>query len=315
MKSINPQLIKKGDTIGIISVANADAFNERGNFDRGLDVLKDRGYKVKLGKHVLGCRGYKSGSPKELASDLNEMFSNEEIKAIMCAGGGINANALLPHVDFEHIKKNPKIFMGVSNPTILLNAINTKTGLKTFHGPAIVWDLGNAYGFNEFTAEQLWNAIEKGSDLNIDKSAVQVHREGQGKGEIVAGHLATIQGLLGTQYEPKWDNKILFWEEVFDSADNIEMRLTHFKNAGVFDKIKGMVVGELLECDESVLKLDNLLDEVTEGYKFPILKNLPFGHTSRKYCLPVGGTAEINTNEDTCLKVSMGRGQAECLKD
>lgn len=305
MKSINPQLLKKGDTIGIISVANADAYNERGNFDRGVEVLKSRGYKVKLGSHVLERKGYKSGTPKDLASDLNAMFGDKDIQGIICAGGGINANALLPYIDFEQIKRNPKLLMGVSNPTILLNAINKKTGLKTFHGPAIVWDLGNADGFNEFTAEQLWSALEKRADLYIDKSAVQVHRDGQGQGEIVAGHLTTIQGLLGTQYEPKWDNNILFWEEVFDSTDNIEMRLTHFKNAGVFDKINGMVVGELLECDESILKLDDLLDEVTEGYRFPVLKNLPFGHTSKKYCLPVGGLAEINTKDNICLRIKM----------
>jgi len=306
MKSINPQLLTKGDTIGIISVANADAYNEKENFERGLEVLKSRGYKVKLGKYVLGCKGYKSGSAKDLAFDLNAMFGDKDVKGIICAGGGINANALLPYIDFNQIETNPKIIMGVSNPTILLNAINKITGLKTFHGPAIVWDLGNADGFNEFTAEQLWNALETRNDLNIDKSVVQVYREGEGHGRIVAGHLATIQGLLGTRYEPEWDNKILFWEEVCDSTDNIEMRLTHFKNAGVFEKIKGMVVGELLECDESILKLDDLLEEVTEGYSFPILKSLPFGHTSKKYCLPVGGIAEINTRENICLRVKIG---------
>lgn len=311
MKKIIPMHLQLKDTIGIVSVSAPEAALEPEWFERGVKALNDYGFKTKLSENVKNKNGYLSNKVELLANDLNSLFGDEKINAIICAGGGINSNGLLNYIDFKLIEDNPKIIMGMSNPSIILNAIHSKTGLITFHGPAVIWNFGNPNGLTEYTRSHLWPIItDPNKIINFTpKPKWKWFRGGSAKGNLVGGNLISIQGLLGTPYAPEWQNSIFFWEDIGKTPDRIHMMLTHFKDAGVFDAISGMVVGELVNCNSDDLETDiyTVLEDVVGDYSFPILCNVDFGHTDDKITLPIGCTAKLDSknNEFSTLEVSV----------
>lgn len=303
MKIIKPAFLKKGSTIGIVSVSAPDAANEPERFERGVDVLRRRGYEVSIGSCVDKRRGYLSADEQSMAQDVNKMFSDEKVAAIICAGGGTNANRLLKHLDYEAIARNPKIFVGISNPSVLLNAIHAETGLVTFHGPAVVWNFGDESGLTEYTDKHFWSLIEKPelpSPLESQPSW-KWFRSGKARGKLLGGNLASVQGLLGTRWEPDWNDSIFFWEDVAKPTNRLDMALTHFRDAGVFEKISGMVVGSLVSCEppEGGQTVDEILVDLIGEFNFPVLCDVDLGHTDDKATLPVGIAAELDSENNS----------------
>jgi muramoyltetrapeptide carboxypeptidase len=300
MKIIKPPHLKKGQTIGVVSVSSPDAFVESERFHRGVQSIKNRGFEMKIGSFTEKRHGYLCGTEIEMAEDLNSMFSDHSVSAIFCAGGGTNANRLLRHLDYELIRANPKIFVGVSNPSVLLNAVYAQTGLVTFHGPTVVWNFGAPMGLTEYTQRHFWPTIESPLiPANIEPtSGWKWFRQGLATGRLVGGNLASIQGLLGTPWEPEWKDSIFFWEDVAKPTNRLDMALTHFRDAGVFEKISGMVVGSLVECDppEGGQTLDEILTDLVGEFDFPVLSGVDFGHTDDKATLALGVEARIDSN-------------------
>lgn len=305
MEKIRANKLQENDTIGIISVAAPEANEQKERFEKGINYLKQKGYNVVLSDHVLGNKSYISADPKSMAEDLMNLFEDNNVNCIICAGGGSNSNSLLQYIDFDKIKGNPKIFMGVSNPTTLLNAISTMTGLITFHGPTIVWDFGEDNGLCKFTDNHLWPELCYGdkehniNDYNHDWISV---RDGKAEGSLVGGNLISIQTLLGTKYEPDWNGKILFWEDICKPIEKIDLMLTHFKNVGVFEKINGMIIGQLVSCGSEEEIYNMVLERLSE-YDFPIIANVPFGHTKDKLTLPIGANVSFDTENLQTLEV------------
>lgn len=288
---VRPKPISPGNTIGVVSVSAPEPVTDTSFFDRGILALKERGYDVLLGSHTTQQHGYVSAGGPALAADLIQMFENDRVKAIICAGGGVNANRLMQHLNWRSIATHPKPLVGVSNPTVLLNAITAQTGLITFHGPSVIWDFGSESELPEFTKRHFWSLLETAeSDYQIK---VQPNwrwlREGELSGRVIAGNLASLQGLIGTPYEPNWDNAILMWEDVAKPVNRIDMMLTHFRDAGVFTRIRGMIVGQLVSCEATNgVTYDEMLLDLVSDYEFPILAEVPFGHTPDKLTLPIG---------------------------
>lgn len=306
MEKIKGTVLSKGDCIGIVSVAAPEADEQKERFERGINYIKEQGYDVVIGNHTFENNGYITSSPKNMAQDLMEMFKNSKVKCILCAGGGLNANTLLEYLDFDVIKNNPKPFVGVSNPTVLLNAINAMTGLITYHGPAIVWDFGEENGLCKFTDEHLWEELCNGDEEHTiidNEHKWKVLKEGKAEGDIVGGNLISIQTLLGTKYEHDWDNKILIWEDICKSIEKLDLMFTHFKDAGVIEKINGMIIGELVSCEPNDEKIFEMILQRTSEYNFPIIANVPFGHTQDKLTLPIGASASFDTNELGKIKI------------
>lgn len=279
-----------------------------------LKILQNTGLKTILGKNVFKRYGsYMAGKDKERAEDLNRMFANKEIKAIFCTRGGFSSNRFLPLIDFENIKKNPKIFCGFSDISVLLNAIFKKTGLITFHWSNI--ELIRKKFRQNFKKIFTENFIEKNAKYGkqtIELAANQILKNGKGNGRLVGGTLWCLTTLLGTLYEPDWQGKILFWEEAGMTHQEIDFLLNHFKLAGVFDKISGMVIGKLSKCNilrseddwgnKKPLSIDELVLEITKEYKFPIITRLNFGHSTfltqpEQIVLPIGVRATIDTSK------------------
>lgn len=304
MQPIRPAPLRPGATIGVISVSAPEPVTEPEYFNRGLAELTRRGYDIVVSEWSSKQHGYVSASGDALAADLHQLFLDEGVAGIICAGGGINANRLLRHLSWDIIAAHPKVFMGVSNPTVLLNAITAHTGLVTFHGPSVVWDFGAEGGMPELTRTHCWGLLEHSAatyEVPVSEDWRWL-RKGDMSGRLVGGNLASLQGLLGTRHEPNWDGAVFFWEDIAKPVNRLDMMLTHFRDVGVFDRITGMVVGKLVACEPSDnVTYDDMLLDVLRGYDFPILAEVPFGHTTEKLTLPIGAQLHI-APDDTALK-------------
>jgi muramoyltetrapeptide carboxypeptidase len=291
---IKPKKLKIGDTIGVI--APSRPINEK-EILPCIKILEAKGFKVKFGKNLYKKSYYSAGSAKERASDLNAMFRDKNVKAIMCATGGIVSNQIIDLIDYEIIKKNPKIFIGYSDITVLLLAINSKTGLITFHGPNLhslkkIDKKSENFLFNMLTGKELQCCLP---------SKMEIIKKGRAKGILIGGNIHLSNSLLGTKYSPSYNKKIWFWEDLGESPASLDQKLNQFKLSGNLEKVSAMIIGNLSDCVDKKYKENNrpineIILELTKDYDFPIIKVPYFGHgVSNFYTFPIGVTSEINT--------------------
>jgi muramoyltetrapeptide carboxypeptidase len=296
--------LKPGDKIGVISPSEPAT---KKDYEKARRVIEKMGFEVVLGKNTFNVyNNYMAGTDKERVFDINQMFKNPEIRGILCSCGGYNSNRLLDLIDYDLIKKNPKIFMGFSDITVLLNAIYKKTGLITFHGHNFEGFAGGLSGKNEYTKEYFEKAVMRKDPIGkiTPRGDIEVIRSGKASGKLVGGNLSVLKTLIGTEYEPEWEGKILFWEDFKQTPEDIDHDLTHLRLNGAFDKISGMVIGVLIKCkfppfsyikNKNVSSIGKIILEISKDYSFPIIFGVPFGHIDRQIVLPVGAKASINT--------------------
>lgn len=295
-----PEPVAEGRHLRVISVSAPEPAAEPAWLERGLDVLRSK-FEVSLGEHLTGATGYLSANPRALAADLHAACADAEVDGIICAAGGSNANRLLRELDFDLITDARKPIVGVSNPTVLLNAITERTALVTLHGPAVVWDFGAPCGPPRATLEAAVAALAGRFDEAMSVGAEQwvTARPGAAEGRLVAINLTGLQTLIGTPYMPDLNGAILAWEDVGKGVDRLDMMLTHLSDAGHLDGLAGMVVGELENCPpEAGVDLQTMLDEVVSP-DIPILREVPFGHTPLKATLPIGAPIHLDATQRT----------------
>ncbi len=302
LKKIKPVALKEGDTIGLVALAFSV---DKESLEKGIEYLRSAGYNVLIGDHVYDSDGYLAGSDKSRADDLNNMFLNEDVKAIFCIRGGYGSARIIKYLDFDIIKNNPKIFMGYSDITFLLNAIYQKTGLITFHGPMVGSDM-RRMDSTSYNTQAMNNIIVKSSELpEINWYPLEESlyiKEGLGIGELVGGNLSIVISSLGTPYEIDTKGKILFLEEVGEPTYRIDRMLNQLKMAGKLDEIAGLIFGESVSCNPRHAGEPTLLDVVksySEDLNVPVLFGVPLGHGFNKATLPVG--AEVLLVSETGL--------------
>jgi len=293
-KLIKPKKLKQGDTIGIISPSGA--VKEDKVFQPAIQYFENRGYKVKTAPHATDKKAYLAGSDRDRLFDLMNFFEDDSISAILCTRGGYGAYRFLADIDYEKIKANPKIFLGYSDITALLCAILSKSNLITFHGPLFLSDFG-VNKVNEYTEKNFFDILTGNIELPF-KYLNPVHYEciklGQAEGELIAGNLAVLTGLLGTPYFPDVTGKILLLEDVGEPLYKIDRMLMQLKLAGVFDKIAGLLFGEFTSVVESDSAETNKLSPFNIAYELTLNLNIPVGygfpvsHGSIKATLPLG---------------------------
>lgn len=296
MTLIKPQKIKTGDTIGIIAPSRKiEGFKKQ--IDDGVKILEQMGYSTKLSKNFNKEYYQSAGTVQDRIDDLHSMFSDPSIGAVFCALGGDSCNQLLSHIDYELIRNNPKIFIGFSDVTHLFLALNKKSSLMTFHGPSLK-DL------SKLTERSLLFLNKQLSDdgfIGNFPPDLEVVKPGKVCGPLVGGNLFVLNALASSEYMPKIDDKILFWEEIDDNLSAVEFQLYQLRLTGVLEKISGMVVGHIDKPEHSKEKsrpLSEILLDITHDYKFPIIKVDYFGHNvSDFYSLPIGATASIDTQK------------------
>lgn len=305
VKRILSERLKEGDFIGVVSASDPLKDIEKDKqFDSGIKFLKNMGFNIILGKNL------SSIDPEKRAEDINNFFKDKKVKAIISSQGGDTSEKLLPFVDFEIIKKNPKILLGISDITVLLNAINTKTGLITFHGNDVKYGFGRnptEYDKTEFS-RILMNGSRGEIPANKERKTI---RSGKAEGKLIGGNLYCLLKLIDTEYCPDFEGSVLFLEEYDFEKEDCESQLEKLKKLNVFDKIKGVIIGYiygLQKLNPSSKQMEEILLEITKDYDFPILKVNDFGHNTPNTVLPVGAVIEMDADkkkiklvEDICL--------------
>ncbi|CDA59446.1 peptidase U61 LD-carboxypeptidase A [Clostridium sp. CAG:245] len=299
-----PTKLKKGDTIGVIAPSNYIEKDDLEYINASIALMEASGFKVKFGKYVFeDTLGYGT-SPEKRAADLNWAFKDDEVKAIMCVKGGEDSNTTLDYIDYEMIKKHPKIICGFSDNTSILNAIHEKTGLVTYHGPTFKsltsWETGYAYKqFIKTFAENTESLI-----MGEPEDEYTTIQAGQATGELVGGNLSLFTKLVCGKYAVNLQDKILFLEELgFEAApEMVNSNIYYLKQNGVFDRIAGLWIGNYEH--PSKVSIEKIIkNAIGDEYKFPIIKSDNFGHIDKKIIIPIGTKAEINTNEKIKIKL------------
>ena len=299
-----PSKLKKGDTIGVIAPSNYIEKDDLEYINASIALMEASGFKVKFGKYVFeDTLGYGT-SPEKRAADINWAFKDDEVKAIMCVKGGEDSNTTLDYIDYEMIKKHPKIICGFSDNTSILNAIHEKTGLATYHGPTFKsltsWETGYAYKqFIKTFAENTECLI-----MGEPEDEYTTIQAGQATGEFVGGNLSLFTKLVCGKYAVNVQDKILFLEELgFEAApEMVNSNIYYLKQNGIFDRIAGLWIGNYEH--PSKVSIEKIIkNAIGDEYKFPIIKSDNFGHIDKKIIIPIGTKAEINTNEKIKIKL------------
>lgn len=302
LPKLRPQKLKIGDTIGVVAPSSPIIENNIEELNKAKEIVEKSGFKVKYSKNLFSNTNGYSSTAKEKAEDINEMFADKEVKMIWCAKGGNNSNSTFEYLDYELIKKNPKIICGYSDITSITNMITEKTGLVTFSGTNFKTI---ATDETDFSYKQAINRFVNGSlELGTENEEYITIQEGKTSGELIGGNLSLIRGMVAGKYSLDFTDKILFLEELGFETDpaGTSNNLYYMKQNGIFDKIKGLWIGNYEH--ESGISLEKIITDVLEGeYKFPIIKSNNFGHIERKIAIPIGTKAEINTNEKVKIKL------------
>ncbi len=295
---IKPSALKQGDTIAISSPAGA--VWEDSQIEKFIFILQNLGFKVKLGETLKQKYGYFAGTDELRASELNNFFLDKEVKAIFCIKGGWGCARILDKLNYEIIKNNPKVLIGFSDITSLLIAINSKTGLITFHGP-----VGNS-GWNDFTLDYVKRILFEKEKVEYaypedDTDKHYTITEGKANGILVGGNLTVLAGMIGSEYLPDWKNKILFLEETGEEPYRIDRMLTQLKLAGVLKNISGFIFGKCVKCEaeepEKAFTLQQVLEQHIKPLAIPAFYGAMIGHIANKYTVPIGINAEMDASE------------------
>jgi len=295
-----PKAIKPGDTIGVIAPSNVILEKDEEYIQKSTKLFENLGYKVKFGEYVReNSLGYGIAA-KQKAEDINNMFKDKEVKAIICVKGGEDSNSTFDYIDYENIRNNPKIICGFSDITSITNAIYSKTGLITFNGPTFksLTSWKTDYAFKEL----IKRFQDKSLELGVEEDKYETIQEGVAEGKLIGGNLSLTTKLVCGKYSLDFNDKILFIEELgFESDPNlVNNNLYYMKQNGVFDKITGIWVGNYEH--ESGIELEKILLDVLDGeYNFPIIKSNNFGHCDKKTVIPIGTKARIDTTKDKMI--------------
>lgn len=296
-----------GGCIGV--VATSTPWYNRSELLRGVSWWEEKGYHVKLGDHVWERQDHLAGDPRGRAKDLMAMYTDPEVDVVQALQGGYGAAQMLPHLDFETIADHPKALVGYSDITALHTAILERAGISTFYGPGLAGVGDPERG--TWSKDRLLGVLKDGGTgtvpANPDDPYVRAIRGGAVTAPLVGGCLWLLQHAIGTPWAPTFEGCILFWEEVHAPTTNIEAHLVQFAQAGLFDGVLGVVVGELEKCDWSeerpewarVPSVEDVLEMYLEPLGVPVLYRLPLGHGKHLATVPLGVIATLDADAGT----------------
>lgn len=288
---IIPPRLRKGDVVGLVAPAGP-ILNEE-NFHAGVRMLREIGFEVKYSPEITRCAGYLAGSDSERAVEFEDLWGDDDVKAILAVRGGYGSLRMLPLLDMDLFRSHPKIFMGFSDICVLHTAIFKHTGLVTFHGP-MVTTLAKA---DKNSVHSFFETLTQKQPQSIPNKGIEILVNGSIKGKLLGGNLACMTHLLATPYDLPWDGCILFFEDVNEAPYRIDRMLTQLKAAGKFDHVAGILLGSFNECGDQELIWERVLDLVDT--KIPVWGNFPIGHGEQNFTLPLGVEVEMDGNSGT----------------
>lgn len=308
---IKPPRLRTGDRVGLVSPATAAFETEPTRI--WMDALESMGFEVVLGANYYDRHGYFAGEDAARANDINTFFEDPSIKMIF-ARGGWGAPRILPLLDYDMIRANPKVLLGYSDATALLHAVHTKTGLVTFHGPSPL---------NTFSAEHFRRVLINGEHYTMSnptfitentlvqtENRIQTMQGGKATGRILGGNLSLLTAITGSGYLPDWDGCILFIEDVDEAVYRIDRMMTELALSGVLGKINGFVFGRCTDCDPGrgfgSLTLEEMLAEHIGPLGIPAFSGSMIGHIDEQFTIPLGIDVEMDAEAGTIRMLEAG---------
>lgn len=288
-KMTKPRRLQPGDTIGI--VAPASPF-KRDALEQGIAALHALGYDTKLAEGLFASQGYLAGDDSLRASQLQDMFTDDDVQAVMCARGGYGALRILSRLDFALIGSQSKAFIGFSDISALHQAFLLKAGSTTFHGPAVC-TLAKS---DEMTRSALHQALSDSRPIHIMAQRPRTILPGVAQGIVVGGNLTTLCHLAGTPFATGYKDCILVLEDRGEATYRIDRMLTQMMLAGCFDGLAGLVLGSFRDCGPDS-DIDALVHDLFGELKIPIMAGVAVGHEDTNLTLPMGIPARLNADK------------------
>lgn len=327
---IVPPLLKKGDTIGFFSPSTPATSFAHKRFARAKDFLQQQGFKLKAGKLTGKKDYYRSASIQERVEELNELIRDPNVRCIMSTIGGMVSNSMLPYIDYEALKRDPKIIIGYSDVTALLMGIYQKTGIATYYGPALVASFGEiGYFLNktydyfvnaavaptypyvienpEYWTEEYLDWQKQDSEKPRTKNQLVTINDGKASGRLLVANLNTLSGIFGTEYMPEiQQGDILLLEDSFKDAAHTERSTSHLLLAGVFDRIGGLVIGKHEHFDDqgSGRTCYDVMMEVIGKRNYPILAQYDCAHTHPMITLTMASQVTLDATKQQLTVLS-----------
>jgi muramoyltetrapeptide carboxypeptidase len=298
--------LRFGDVVGIVAPASPP--KDPKALPCAIAALEKLGFKPRPAANAARRLGFLAGSDDERVADLTEMFSDPEVKAILCLRGGYGSGRLLTQLDYAVIRRDPKIFIGYSDITALHCALLTQARLVSFHGPMMIDGLG-ATDFPDFTLQSLLRTIMEPAPAgkiceNADRKSARILTAGRASGRLLGGNLSLLCATLGTVFQPDFENAILFLEDISEDSHRVDRMLTHLLNAGLLQRVAGVALGDFGTQAQKRPKspkddrqsIAEVLEERLGGLGVPVVAGLPFGHIPRNATLPVGLRATLDAD-------------------
>ena len=299
---IKPSMLKPGCRIGVVSPSY---WLKKQYMEKTSKFFQDKGYTMVMGNSNSMKWGPFAGTPQERADDIHHLFSNPKVEAIICARGGYGANRVLPLLDYNLIRDNPKIFMGYSDITAYLTSITQKTGLVTFHGPMMVSYKKGFVNYNFQTMERILNGTPDFKIESPDSLPARILKPGIAMGPLWGGNMTLLINRLGTSDSLDTDGVILFLEDLDEYLYSFERMLVQMRTAGMLDNIAGLIIGELHEFKDQDVAFERNTDEIVMDIcgdlEIPIVSNFPCGHGTYQATLPISIPVELYAKQQPYL--------------
>jgi muramoyltetrapeptide carboxypeptidase len=304
MSILKAPRLKKRDLIGLVSPASPPSSSEK--IDGAVRYLEDRGYDVKVGKHVMDEHGYLAGTDEARLEDLNAFIRDERMKAIIAVRGGYGTPRLLAGIDYDALRKQPKVIVGYSDLTGLQSAVLNQIGLITFSGPMAgveMWD-----SIDPYTEENFWRMVESpdapGLLTNPEEEPVTTLKGGTGQGPLIGGNLSLLINLFGTRYLPAMQGSVLILEDVDEAPHRIDRMFTQMQHADVWKQVSGAAFAAFTDCtasdpDKPHRTVNELQKEFAAHVNGPVLANIQYGHIPKKLTMPIGAQCRVDGSKGT----------------
>lgn len=297
MMMVKPARLKRGSTVGI--VAPAGPCYNKDEIACCVKAIENLGFNVVLGNTVYMSEGYLAGEDMVRAGELNEFFMRKDIDGIICLRGGYGSQRILDKLDYDCVRKNPKIFVGYSDITAIHAALNNMGSLVTFHGPVVL----NFSNMDDFTLKSFLNCVTSPEPVGEVKNPSGMGKiyslfGGEASGYTAGGNLSLLSSSIGTPYEIDTRGKILLIEDVGEEPYKVDRMLTQLILSGKLDECSGILLGQWTRCEpenpDRSFSLMEVLQDRLLPIKKPVLYNLPFGHEKVKMTIPLGVMARIS---------------------
>jgi muramoyltetrapeptide carboxypeptidase len=294
---IKPPALRPGDLIGIA----APASNIKEDLlQQGCRELERLGFRTLYRPDITSSLRYFSGTDERRAAELLQMIRNPEVRAIFCARGGYGSGRLVPYLEPELLRSNPKIINGASDITMLLSHWE-RSGIVSFHGPMVATTIQQ--GASAYDVNVMMDLLQGNSNVRFPLHHTTILRKGSAEGRLAGGCLAQVVATVGTSYEVDTSDAIFVLEDVNEKPFQIDRMLTHLKQAGKFETVRGMVFGEMLHCTQDPNQgytLEEVVMDVLAEFSFPVLYGFPTGHTTRpNVMVPFGVRARLDLQTDS----------------